>query len=165
MRRNKQTPCNQLRIKPIIGAGILSSYAAEIFALKAATKELAKQYFNDHQVLWRDLVEQLDNWILLLNRISDRWMDAFYLGHSKRRQTKNQHQGDLEDGRLNFNFDLEEIEKSVDASELVKCFVGLAYAETLSFMGDRPAAIRLVDSLLCTQRDRRKRLTEQSADL
>ena len=143
----------------------LTSHATEIFTLKAATEQLAKRYFEGNQVLWRDSVEQLDNSIQLLNLIFDKRMDAFYFRDSSSRPAKKQHLSDPEESRPHFDFDLEALKNSIDAGYLVKSLVGLAYADTLSFMGDRSAAARLVASLLRNRRDAASTLTRRLADL
>src|ERR1035437_2672999 len=41
----------------------LPYYATEVFTLKAAVEQVAKRYFDNHQVLWKSFAKQLENFI------------------------------------------------------------------------------------------------------
>ncbi len=140
----------------------LHSHALEVFTLKAATEQLAKQYFANNQVLWKAFAEQLEASIRLINWIVGKREDALSLAYWSRRHTRGKRRlGDRDEKRPQFDFDLEALKKLIDAKELVKSLLDLAYAETLSFMGDRPAAATHVASMLRRRRD----LLKHSIDL
>jgi hypothetical protein len=55
------------------------SYAIQVFALKAAIEQIAKEYFDNNQVLWKSFTEQLENFIRFVNLITNKWEDPFTL--------------------------------------------------------------------------------------
>ena len=123
------------------------SYATQVFALKAAIEQIANEYFDNNQVLWKSLAEQLENFIWSVNLITNKWKDAFYsadnLNSGKKRRV-----GDRDEKQPHFNFDLETLRQSIDPRKIVKSLVVAARADTLSLMGDKLAAVKLASSLV-----------------
>ena len=128
----------------------LPYYATEVFTLKAAVEQVAKRYFDNHQVLWKSFAEQLENFIQIINLIVANREDAFYFADWSRHSGETRHLGDRDKKRPNLNFDLEALKQSIDPKEIVKSFVYRAYSEMLSFMGDHQAAAERVASLFRT---------------
>jgi len=119
----------------------LRSYAIEVFTLKAAIQQIAKQYFDDHQVLLKYFAEQLEGFIRGIYVIKE-GRENIYRAYEKGRKAKDPHSGDC---RL--KFDLETLKGSIDPGKTVKWLVDLAYFDTLEIMGDRQLALKAVASL------------------
>jgi hypothetical protein len=124
------------------------SYAIQVFALKAAIEQIAKQYFDNNQVLWKSFTEQLENFIRFVNLITNKWEDAFYSAYWNLHSEKKCRLGDRQQKPPHFNFDLERLRQSIDPKNIVKSLVLIARADTLSVMGDNLAAVKLSSSLL-----------------
>ena len=128
----------------------LPYYAKEVFTLKAAVEQVAKRYFDNHQVLWKSFAEQLENFIQIINQTVANRKDAFYFADWSRHSGETRHLGDRDKKRPNLNFDLEALKQSIDPKEIVKSVVYRAHAEMLSLMGDHQAAAERVASLFRT---------------
>ena len=83
--------------------------------------------------------------------IKNRREDSFYLSYWRRsRGKKQQHPGDYEKERPNFNFDLDVLKESIDQKNACKLLVDLAYAETLQFMEEKKGALKFIESCMRT---------------
>jgi len=111
----------------------------------AATEQLAKRRFDNHQVLLKYFVEQLEETIKRVYQIRDTWKDVLYLSYRRYHVGKKRY---LADCRLMFN--LEPLKRSIDATKLVKSLVDQANADTLELTGERQAALELLVSLVDT---------------
>lgn len=123
----------------------LTSHAIEVFTLNAAAEQLAKQYFDNHQVLLKYFVEELQKSIKRIYQIRDTWQDVLHLEYRR------YHPGEkpsLRDCPLKIN--LEKLKRSIDPTKLVKLLVDSANADTLELMGDRQAALKVLVSLVDT---------------
>jgi hypothetical protein len=111
----------------------------------AATEELAKQYFDNHQVLLKILCRTAGGTIKRIYQIRDTWKDVLYLSYRRYHVGKKRY---LADCRLMFN--LEPLKRSIDATKLVKSLVDQANADTLELTGERQAALELLVSRVDT---------------
>ena len=129
----------------------LRSHALEVFTLKAAIGQLSQRYFDNHEILWGSSAEQLESNIQAIDLIKNRREDLFYLSYWRRsRGKKQQHPGDYEKERPNFNFDLDVLKESIDQKNACKLLVDLAYAETLQFMEEKKGALKFIESCMRT---------------
>jgi|SRR5208282_735806 len=121
----------------------LGSHAIEVFTLKAATEQLAEQYFDNHPILLKYFVEELHQSIKKIYQIRDTWQSVLYVEYRRYHPGE---KGGLSDCRL--DFDLEALKRSIDPTELVKSLVDSANIDTLA---NRNAALKLLVSMVDSQ--------------
>ena len=121
----------------------LTSHAIELFTLKAAAEEVAKRYFDNHQVLRKCFSKQVDKSIERIFQIMDVSKSALYVTYRRHHGGK-----DPRDQDCRLEFDLESVRRSIDPKELVKSMVDWAHADALAWMGKSEEALRLVVSMV-----------------